>query len=299
VRSRCGLRAKFEPGCATMDDLPGSAKAARVAVEKDNHPLWLSAAEARAHTQAEHSLHRRCAAAHHAAPHCYVYRPPVDRCDAWRTLQFLHRARVQHARLRMVIAKYQGLEAYTPMLGDDGFVRLSDLHDCPTAELEPLMAKMKVPHAKLFRRLHTSLLLPQSNEWASFVKSRERTTQDLCHACSLSECAPRFITEGYDFTFYFLEAADAELEELLVPLRPVERRRLLRVIGRPVAFSRERAAAAVAEDPPLHAFCAQPAAADEVFATLQSRTVCSLAEADPQLTSFFYFFCSPPLHGIG
>jgi hypothetical protein len=27
--------------------------------------------------------------------------------------------------------------------------------------------------------------------------------------------------------------------------------------------------------------------------------VCSLAEADPQLTSFFYFFCSPPLHGIG
>ncbi len=33
-----------------MDDLPGSAKAARVAVEKGNDPLWLAAAEVRART---------------------------------------------------------------------------------------------------------------------------------------------------------------------------------------------------------------------------------------------------------
>ncbi len=177
------------------------------------------------------------------------------------------------------------------MLGDDGFVRLSDLYDCPAAELERLMAQLKAPHAKLFRRLHASLLPPQGNEWASFVESRERTTQDLCRACSLSECAPHFLTEGYDFTFYFLDASDADLEKVLAPLRPVERRRLLRVIGRPVALS--RVTAAKAEDPPLNAFCVQQAAADESFATSQSRTVRSLAEADPPLASlpFFCFVC--------
>ncbi len=178
---------------------------------------------------------------------------------------------VQHARLRLVIAKYDGLEAYIPMLGEAGVVGLSDLYDCPTAELERLAARMKVPHAKLLRRLHAALLPPEGDEWASFVASRERTTQDLCRACSLSGCAPRFIDEGYDFTIYFVEAADAELEELLAPLQPVDRRRLLRAIGRPVALS--RVAAAQAEEPPLDAFCAQPAAADEAFPASQGRTV--------------------------
>ena len=188
-----------------------------------------------------------------------------------RPARWCHRARVQHARLRMVIAKYEGLEAYIPMLGEAGVVGLSDLYDCPAAELERLAAQMKVPHAKLLRRLHASLLPPQGDEWASFVASRERTTQDLCRACSLSECAPRFIDEGYDFTFYFSEAKDAELEELLAPLQPIERRRLLRVIGRPVALL--GVAVEQADDLPLHAFCVQPAAADEAFATSQSRTV--------------------------
>jgi hypothetical protein len=196
--------------------------------------------------------------------------------------QWCHRARVQHARLRMVIAKYEGLEAYTPMLGEAGFVGLSDLYDCPAAELERLLAKLKAPHAKLLRRLHAALLPPEGDQWASFVASRERTTQDLCRACSLSGCAPRFIDEGYDFTIYFVEAAGAELEQLLAPLQPVERRRLLRVIGRPVALS--RVAAAQAEHPPLDAFCVQPAAADEAFPALRSRMVRSRAEAYPSLT---------------
>lgn len=176
------------------------------------------------------------------------------------------------------------------MLGEQGFVGLSDLYDCPTAELERLTARMKAPHAKLFRRLHAALLPPQGDEWASFVANRERTTQDLCRACSLSECAPRFIDEGYDFTIYFLEADDADLEELLAPLQPVERRRLLRVIGRPVALS--RVAAAPAEEPPLDAFCVRPAAADEALAASQSRTVRSLAKADPPLTSLPSFHCA-------
>jgi hypothetical protein len=189
----------------------------------------------------------------------------------------------------MVIAKYEGLEAYIPMLGEAGVVGLSDLYDCPAAELERLAAQMKVPHAKLLRRLHASLLPPQGDEWASFVASRERTTQDLCRACSLSECAPRFIDEGYTHTIYFLDAPDAELEELLASLQPVDRRRLLRAIGRPVAPS--RVAAAQAEEPPLDAFCVRPAAADEAFPASQSRTVRSLAKADPPLTSLLSFCC--------
>jgi hypothetical protein len=205
--------------------------------------------------------------------------------------RWCHRARVQHARLRMVIAKYEGLEAYIPMLGEAGFAGLSDLYDCPAAELERLAAQMKVPHAKLLRRLHASLLPSQGGEWASFVASRERTTQDLCRACSLSECAPRFIDEGYDFAFYFSEAGDAELEELLALLQPVECRRLLRVIGRPVALS--RVVAEQAEEPPLDAFWVQPAAADEAFPASQGRTVRSLANMmDPPLTSLPSFHCA-------
>jgi hypothetical protein len=84
-----------------------------------------------------------------------------------------------------------------------------------------------------------------------------------------------------------LEAADAELEALLAPLRPVERRRLLRVIGRPIALS--RVAAAQTEDPPLQAFCVQRAAADEAFSTSQRWKVCSLAEAAPLSTSLIGF----------
>ncbi len=121
-----------------------------------------------------------------------------------------------------------------PIFAAEGLTSLADVYDCPQVELDLILAKMKGPHATLMQRLCTSLPPPRADEWTTFVHSRDRTTQDVLRACSLSEFAPCFSSEGYDFGGDLLAATDAELEKLCASMRPAERRRLLRAVGRPV-----------------------------------------------------------------
>ncbi len=136
--------------------------------------------------------------------------------------------------LIQLLRENPGLDRYMPIFAAEGFTSLADVYDCPQLELDPILAKMKGPHKKLMQKLCTSLPPPRGNEWTGFVHCSGRTTQDVLRACSLSEFAPRFSSEGYDFGDKLLAATDAELERLCASMRPVERRRLLRVVGRPV-----------------------------------------------------------------
>jgi hypothetical protein len=136
--------------------------------------------------------------------------------------------------LVQLLQQNPGLDQYMPMFAAKGFTSLADVYDCPQLELDPILAKMKGPHTKLMQRLCTSLPPPRGDEWTTVVHSRGRTMQDVLTAGSLSEFVPCFGSKGYDFGGDLLAATDAELERLCASMRPVERRRLLRVVGRPV-----------------------------------------------------------------
>ena len=142
----------------------------------------------------------------------------------------------------MLFAKHHKLDAYIPMLRDAGFVCISDLWDCPENELKCLASKMKPPHAKLLRMLCGELAEPQCTEWTNFVSKRGRTFQDFCCTFTLPMSMPKESTAHFNvpaeryiqvLACDLIWATDAELEELSAPMRPVERRRLLRAIGRP------------------------------------------------------------------
>ena len=147
----------------------------------------------------------------------------------------LHRLVRQMTRLRLALAKQHiTMLQYIPKLADEGFVFLYDFYDCPQPELEALLTKigMKTPHVKLVRSMLTAKPRPHRPDFAALITRPELPPTELLLACSLSKYADQVKSQGYDSVQLLLDATETELAaEVLRPMKPVEQRRFLQVIG--------------------------------------------------------------------